>query len=150
MDKTHITETCSCANRALGFIHRNVKIRSPRTKEKHLSKWLVVDNVVLAPEQHGHSPDDSMVDRAKFRETMGAQVIEDPARPVKRVYDAAVSNAHIQGGEDRPELDNFHTFRTMLNRTNLLPGIPYKVDDVEIDGPLAEIWLKDRYLLVTQ
>ena len=64
-----------------------------------------MDNVVLAPEQHGHSPDDSMVDRAKFRETMGAQVIEDPARPVKRVYDAAVSNAHRQDRGDKPQLD---------------------------------------------
>ena len=30
----HITQTCSRANRALGFIKRNVKIRSPRIKEK--------------------------------------------------------------------------------------------------------------------
>ena len=50
--------------------------------------------IVLAPEQNGHSQDDSMVDRARFRETMRAQVIEDPARPVIRVYDAAVANAH--------------------------------------------------------
>ena len=30
----HITQTCSRANRALGFIKRNVKVRSPRIKEK--------------------------------------------------------------------------------------------------------------------
>ena len=30
----HTTQTCSRANRALGFIKRNVKIRSPRIKEK--------------------------------------------------------------------------------------------------------------------
>ena len=30
----HITQTCSRANKALGFIKRNVKIRSPRIKEK--------------------------------------------------------------------------------------------------------------------
>ena len=30
----HITQACSRANRALGFIKRNVKIRSPRIKEK--------------------------------------------------------------------------------------------------------------------
>ena len=30
----HITQTCSHANRALGFIKRNVKVRSPRIKEK--------------------------------------------------------------------------------------------------------------------
>ena len=28
----HITQTCSRANRALGFIKRNVKVRSPRIK----------------------------------------------------------------------------------------------------------------------
>ena len=30
----HIAQTCSRANRALGFIKRNVKVRSPRIKEK--------------------------------------------------------------------------------------------------------------------
>ena len=30
----HITQTCSRANRALGFIRRNIKVRSPRIKEK--------------------------------------------------------------------------------------------------------------------
>ena len=30
----HITQTCSRANRALGFIKRSVKVRSPRIKEK--------------------------------------------------------------------------------------------------------------------
>ena len=74
-------------------------------RRNNLSQWLVVDNVVLAPEQHGHSPDDSMVDRAKFRETMRAQVIEDPARPVKHFYDAAVSNAHRQDRGDKLQMD---------------------------------------------
>ena len=107
--------------------------------------------VVLAPEEHGHSPDDCIVDRAQFRERMRAQVVEDPARPVKRIYDAAVSTAHRQGGGDRPELDSFHTFRTMLNRTkaSLLPGIPRTVDDVDIDGPWAETWLNEHFLLYT-
>ena len=76
---------------------------------------------------------------------MRAQVVEDPARPMKRIYDAAVSTAHIQGGGDRPELDSFHTFRTMLNRTkaSLRPGIP------RIDGPWAETWLNEQFLLYT-
>ena len=34
----HITQTCSRANRALGFIKRNVKIRSPRIKEKTIQQ----------------------------------------------------------------------------------------------------------------
>ena len=107
--------------------------------------------VVLAPDHQGHSPDDSMVDRATFREIMRAQVIEDPARPVKHIYDAAVSNVHREGGGDRPEIDTFHTFRTMLNRTktSLLPRIPNTVDDVVIDGRWAETWLNDQYLLYT-
>ena len=64
---------------------------------------------------------------------MRAQVLEDPAPPVKRAYDAAAANthrqgskgrhaldsfhtfhAHRQGSGDRPALDSFHTFRTML------------------------------------
>ena len=44
----HITQTCSRANRALGFIKRNVKIRSSRIKEK-LYKSLVrrMSNMLL-------------------------------------------------------------------------------------------------------
>ena len=55
---------------------------------------------------------------------MRAQVLEDPAPPVKRAYDAAAANTHRQGSKgkvvetrpsgDRPALDSFHTFRTML------------------------------------
>ena len=107
--------------------------------------------IILAPEQNGHWQDDSMVDKARFRETMRSPVIEDPAPPVKRAYDAAVANAHRQGSGDRPALDSFHTFRRMLNRTkaSLLPEIPHMIDDVVIDGTLAETCLNDRYLLHT-
>ena len=44
----HITQTYSRANKALGFIKRNVKVRSPRIKEK-LYNSLVHPHVPMVP-----------------------------------------------------------------------------------------------------
>ena len=107
---------------------------------------------VLFHEEHNHETDDKMIDRAVLRETMRGEVLDNPAHPIKRVYDATVANVHrrqAQGGGDRPQIDNFRSFRTILNRTKVsqMPEIPAAVEDVNIAGPWAETWLHDRFLL---
>ena len=107
---------------------------------------------IIFQEEHNHMPDEQKVKRAEIRETMRAMVLEDPTRPVKRVYDTAVADAHrqaAQGGGDRPQVDSFTSFRTMLNRTKVsqLPPVPISIDEVVIEGPWAQTWLNERYLL---
>lgn len=106
---------------------------------------------VLFHEEHNHEPDEVIVQRAELRKTMQDMVTNDPACPVKRVYNAAVSQLHrrAQGGGDRPNVDQFYSFRSILNRTKAsqMPAIPHSIDDVVIEGTWAETWLNDRYLL---
>uniref|UniRef100_A0AAV2J7G9 MULE transposase domain-containing protein n=1 Tax=Knipowitschia caucasica TaxID=637954 RepID=A0AAV2J7G9_KNICA len=101
-------------------------------------------------EDHGHGPVDHMIERATFREKMRSSIDDQPTTPVRRVYDAAVSSVSRQGGGDRPpRIDAFSSFRTILNRarSKRMPEIPRGVEEVEIQGPWAETWQQEEYLL---
>ena len=108
---------------------------------------------IFFQEEHAHETDDKIVNRALFRESMREAVKQNPACPIRRVYDAGIADVHrqhVQGGGDRPPaMDSFHSFRTMLNPTKVkeMPEIPASVEDVNIANPWAETWLHDRFVL---
>ena len=104
---------------------------------------------ILFEERHVHTPDEVITQRAEFRETVVSMNRENPVCPIKRVYDAAVTQANRQGGGDRPHIESFNTLRSILHKAKSeeMPNIPHDVDDVTIDGPWAETWLHDRYLV---
>ena len=104
---------------------------------------------ILFQEEHNHVPEEVMVDRAQHLTDMRGMIQEDPSRPVRRVYDSSLRQIRqLQGGGDRPVIENFVSFRTSLNRcrNEHLPDIPRVVADVHIFGTWAETWGDDQFL----
>ena len=107
---------------------------------------------VYKKDHHNHPPQTDTIDRAKFRDSIRKKIIEDPSKPIKRQYNSGVIE-HMQrqqGGGDREDTVNeFHTFRTMLQRTraNCNPDKPDSLDDVQIDGQWGLTWSNTRFLL---
>ena len=66
----HITQTCSRANRALGFIKRNVKVRSPRIKEKLIRPHVEYASDVWSPHEIKPIHQLEMVQRRAARWTL--------------------------------------------------------------------------------
>ncbi|KAL8620243.1 hypothetical protein ACOMHN_061434 [Nucella lapillus] len=97
---------------------------------------------------HNHPEETDQINRALIRERMRAEVQEDPTRPSRRIYDAVLANVQRQGGGDI-EVPPFESVRSAVERTRsaLVPPIPTTVEEVNIDGPWAETWLRDMFLL---
>ena len=78
---------------------------------------------------------------------------QNPCTPVGRVYKATVSDIFRRntqrGGDREPNVAGFNSFRSILNRARNkgIPAIPRRVDDVDIQGPWAETWQDERFLL---
>lgn len=107
---------------------------------------------VIHADEHGHPPDTDRVDRAVFRQEMEDEASQDPTRPSRRLYNAAIGRAHrqaMQGGGDRPELPSFRSVRAVVERRrrSVLPPLPQEVEDVKIMEPWDSTWNNERYLL---
>ncbi|KAL8560050.1 hypothetical protein ACOMHN_041519 [Nucella lapillus] len=81
---------------------------------------------------HNHPEETAQINRALIRERMRAEAQEDPTRPSRRIYDAVLESVRSA---------------VELTRSALVPPIPTTVEEVNIDGPWAETWLRDMFLL---
>ncbi|KAL8614056.1 hypothetical protein ACOMHN_026273 [Nucella lapillus] len=97
---------------------------------------------------HNHPEETAQTNRALIRKRMRAEAQEDPTRPSRCIYDAVLANVQRQGGGDI-EVSPFESVRSAVERTRsaLVPPIPTTVEEVNIDGPWAETWLRDMFLL---
>lgn len=103
-------------------------------------------------EDHIHPPDSERIKKSKFVASLKERATDNPTLPTKRLYDAEVANVHrgAQGGGDRPELPQFNSVRSIVQRVREqnVPPIPGTIEDVAIAGPWAVTWLQERHLLV--
>ena len=88
---------------------------------------------VVHADEHGHPSDTDRVDRAVFRQEMEDEASQDPTRPSRRLYNAAIGRAHrqaMQRGGDRPELPSFRSVRAVIERSrrSALPPLPQEVE----------------------
>eukprot|EP00745_Piridium_sociabile_P008631 TRINITY_DN1585_c0_g1_i2.p1 TRINITY_DN1585_c0_g1~~TRINITY_DN1585_c0_g1_i2.p1 ORF type:complete len:414 (+),score=39.53 TRINITY_DN1585_c0_g1_i2:1105-2346(+) len=105
---------------------------------------------VLFTDPHSHPADIATVERGRMRQRLLREVTSDPTRPSARIYNAEVNRLRrAQGGGDREPIPRFETFRTSMQRAraDLMPPIPQSVDDVQIEGPWAQTWTQDEFLL---
>lgn len=110
--------------------------------------------VIIEKGVHNHEADDEVIQRAAFVNGVKQRISEDPTRPIKRVYDNHVANAHRvvarQGGGDRPPVvPDFGSVRTQLARSRAayIPPVPHSVEDVIIDDVWKETWRGQRLVL---
>jgi hypothetical protein len=107
---------------------------------------------VYETDVHNHAQEDDMIREEAFRSHVKHGVRGDPCRPVKRSYDAAVSDLRRQERgrpRQRQAVVEFHTLRSSLARAKSegVPKIPHRVRDVNIVNPWDETWSDERYLL---
>ncbi|KAL8581918.1 hypothetical protein ACOMHN_010292 [Nucella lapillus] len=100
-------------------------------------------------EEHVHPADTSLVNRSRFRDHLVHQSLEDPTRPCHRTYNAEVVRLRRQGGGDRPDIPTFQGVRSSMQRARAatMLAIPRTIEDVQVEGPWAETWNQDRFLL---
>ena len=87
---------------------------------------------------HDHRPDIDVIAAGTLTERMKAAIVDDPTKPVKRVYDE-IAIAYSGDDEHVPE---FRTVRSQLNRqrASLCPPIPRSVDQVRVEDSWARTW----------
>ena len=112
------------------------------------------DIAVVSSEAHSHEADDQIIAHSKFLNEAKRALSTDPTRPIKRLYDDLVANAHRsasgQGGDDRPPiLPEFLFVRSQMSRakSSLLPPTPHHVEEVMFDGAWRTTWRGERFLL---
>ena len=110
------------------------------------------DNAVIevrgpVPE-HNHPDDTDFTNRIGIRRRMQAASVQDPTRPLRRVYAAEAARLQRQGGGDRPVIPSFPSLRSSINRARqeTLPPVPRQIEDVDIGGPWAQTWMNERFL----
>jgi len=99
---------------------------------------------------HNHAAEHDMIADEQFRQSAKAAVRDDPSRPVKRAFDAAVSDVRRQGRQrDRQHVREFRSLRSALSRAKResVPRIPRSIDHVHIVSPWADTWSDERFLL---
>ncbi|KAL8606197.1 hypothetical protein ACOMHN_053469 [Nucella lapillus] len=104
---------------------------------------------IVSYEEHVHPADTSLVNRSRFQEHLVHQSLEDPTRPCHRTYNAEVVRLRRQGGGDRPDIPTFQGVRSSMQRARaaIMPAISRTIEDVQVEGPWAETWNQDRFLL---
>jgi hypothetical protein len=87
---------------------------------------------VIESRDHDHPEDHEIIQENNIKNRMFEKVIDDPSKPIKRVFDEVVNDLNVPV-EDIPE---FYHVRSRMSRarTSLMPQIPHNVDDVVIEG----------------
>ena len=111
-----------------------------------------VIQVINGSEHSGHPCQAEFIHNVRLREDMRLEAINDPTRPLKRIYDAIVAREHrqaVQGGGDRPQVPAFESVRSTIRRARsmVVPEIPASINDVRIEGTWTETWNRDNFLL---
>lgn len=87
-------------------------------------------SVLLAQvsEHSNHGEDDEIIATSNMQTEMVTKVINDPTRPIKRVYDEVVSQ-EVDLADDL--IPGFHNVRSQLKRVRaaVSPPIPHSIDD---------------------
>ena len=100
-----------------------------------------------------HAPDRVRVRNADLRQEAIGEVEREPTLPIRRVYNArrvALQRQRtLQGGGDRAPPQDFPSVRSVMARArkHVMPPIPPTIGDVRIEGPWAETWGSDKFLL---
>ena len=102
---------------------------------------------VINESLHPHPEDTEQIRKDETIDRLKRAVREDPSRPIKRAFEG-LAHGH-QGGGDREQLPEFHTVRTLMQRTRsaLVPPVPRVIADVRIDGEWSNTWSHERFLL---
>ena len=95
---------------------------------------------------HNHVPQEDMIDKQDFVNTVKNIMATDPTIPVRRVYNEVVTQRNEEG--EARMAPRFTSTASQLRRRRAigLPPIPANVQDVVIDGIWAETWDHTPYL----
>jgi hypothetical protein len=91
--------------------------------------------------------EDVQITRSEIKNWLVQKVKQDPSLTIKRIYDSVVRE-HGEGGGDVESIPLFSYVRSAMTRARqeLVPNIPWEVDDVEVEGTWAETWSGDYFL----
>jgi hypothetical protein len=103
---------------------------------------------VLSEPEHTHVHKDVQITRSEIKNQLVQKVKQDPSLPIKRIYESVVRE-HGQGVGAVESIPPFSYVRSAMTRARqeLVPNIPWEVDDVEIEDTWAETWSGDYFLL---
>ena len=105
-------------------------------------------NIIVHQEgNHGHDEDIDVIKTDEFKQQLRENIIANPTAPTKRIYAALVVNNTVEGRDDN--LPNFSSVRSSMCRQRpcLVPPIPPSIHDSNIDGPCAETWRNENFIL---
>ena len=127
--------------------------RSPlRTNVFNMNNPAAVIQIIFNGNAHNHPQEARLIDETAAVNSMKDDLVQNPTRPIKRVYNEHLSRAYQNAGAagiPPPSIPEFHEIRSSLARMKAqqCPPVPRNINQVNIVGPFAQTHLGERFLL---